>query len=193
VGLTADAYARMMRHLLPPGKLWRHDSDSVLSKVLLASADEMERIDQRALDLIEEADPRTTTELLPDFERELGLVAEGTLAERRARVVALLLRRQRFRPVDFQQVLAPLLGQDPEDVVVIENSRAFAVLVDDDREIFKFFIYRDPDLPGDYDLAAAQGLVDDMKPSHTAGFVIESINMLCDDPFSLCDRDRLGV
>lgn len=193
MALSAEAYARMLRHMLPPGKLWRHDADSVLSKVLLASADELSRVDQRALDIIEEADPRTTDELLPDFERVLGLVAEGTLDERRARVVSLLLRRQRFRPLDFQQVLAPLLGQDADDVVVIENSRAFAVSVSDDEEIFKFFIYRDPDEPGDYDLAAAQSLADSMKPSHTAAFVIESIDMLCNDPFSLCDRDRLGA
>jgi hypothetical protein len=193
VALTAEAFARMFKALLPPGKLWRHDSDSVLSKVLLASADELERVDQRARDLIEESDPRTATELLPDYERELGLVAEGTVEQRRARVVALLLRRQRFRPVDFQQVLAPLLGQAAGDVVVIERGRAFAVLVGDDREIYRFFVYRDPDAPGDYDLEAAQDLIDKMKPTHTAGYAIESVNFLCEDEHSLCDRDLIGA
>lgn len=193
MALSADAYARMLKALLPPGKIWRLDSDGVLSRIFLACGDELDRVDQRAQDLIREADPRTADELLPEFEAELGLVAEGTIDERRARVVALLLRRQRFRPVDFQQVLAPLLGQDAEDVVVLEQSRAFAILVGDDREIYRFYVYRDPGAPGSYDLSSAQELVTRMKPSHTEGHVIESIDFVCDSPFDLCDRDRLGV
>jgi hypothetical protein len=61
------------------------------------------------------------------------------------------------------------------------------------REIFRFFIYRDPALPGTYYLESAQALVDAIKPSHTQGHVIESVNFLCDDPHSLCDRDLLGA
>jgi uncharacterized protein YmfQ (DUF2313 family) len=190
---TVAAYARMLKALLPPSKIWKLDADGVLSAVALGSADELERVDGRVRDLLEEADPRTTLELLPDFERVLGLVSEGSLDERRARVVAQLLRRQRFRPVDFQEALAPLLGQDAADVVVIETSRAQAIAVGDDREIYRFFIYRDPGLPGSYDIASAQDIVDRMKPSHTLGHVIESTSFLCEAPSSLCDRDRLGV
>jgi hypothetical protein len=201
--VTAEAYARMLKALLPPSKVWAL-IDSLLSAIFLACADELVRVGDRVLDLLEESDPRTTLELLPDFERVLGLVAEGSLDERRARVVAQLLRRQRARPADFQQVLAPLFGQATEDVAVIERDRAFALLVGDDREIYRFFIYRDPsegaiDDPepswwgGAYDLDGAQALVDDMAHSHTQGHVIESVNMLCDDLFSLCDRDMLGA
>lgn len=166
---------------------------SVLSKLLEGCADVLERIHVRAGHLLEEADPRTADELLPEHESELDLESDGTLEERQARVVARHVARQRFRPVDFQTALAPLLGQDPEDVVVIERSRADAVAMADDREIYRFFIYHDPTLPGAYYLASAQALVDQIKPSHTAGHVIESVNMLCDDPFSLCDRDILGA
>lgn len=190
--MTPEAYARMQRALLPPSKFWR-GLESVLTDVFLGAADELVRIDQRGLDLIEESDPRTTDELLPEFETMLALIAEGTEAERRARVQALLIRRQRYRPADFREALAPLLGQAPEDVVVLEQSRAFAVAVNDDSEIFRFYVYRDPELAGDYDLAAAQALVDSMAPSHTQGHVIESVSLLCDDEFSLCDRDRLGT
>ena len=193
VALTAEAYARMMRALLPPGRIWRTDADGILSLTLLAGADELERLGQRAIDLLTEADPRTTSELLPEFETDLDLVAEGTEDERRARVVALLIAQQRVRPVDFQEVLAPLLGLDAEDIPVIENSRAFAISVGDDRIIYLFHIYRDPDLPGTYDLEAAQILLDRIAHSHTKGKVIESIDFLCDDEFSLCDRDLLGA
>lgn len=193
MGLSAAAYARMLRALLPPGRIWRVVADSHLSEVLLAAGDELERVDGRARDLLEESDPRTTDELLAEFETALGLDAEGTEDERRNRVIALLVRRQRFRPVDFQAALADLLGQEADDVVVIENSRAFAIAIANDREIYRFFIYRDPDLPGSYDLESAQEVVDRMKPSHTVGHVIESIDFLCDDEFSLCDRDILGA
>lgn len=187
-----ESYVRMMLELLPPGKLWRRLEGSVLYALLFGSADELWRVDSRAADLVSEADPRTATELLPDYERELGLDPAPTTDERRARIIARTVQRQRIRPVDFQTALAPLLGQDSADVVVIERTHAFAVSIDDDREIFRFFIYRDPSEPGTYFLSSAQEQVDRMAPSHTIGTVIESVNFLCDDPFSLCDRDLLG-
>ncbi len=191
--MTAAAYARMLKALLPPSKLWRLAPESVISGTLTASADELERVDGRGEDLLLEADARTADELLPEFERVLGTSSDGTLAARRARVVALLIRRQRYRPIDFQNVLAPLLGLAPEDVLVIETSHAEALAMGDAREIFRFFIYRDPGLPGSYDLEAAQEMIDRMKPSHTQGHLVLSTSFLCDDPDSLCDRDVLGV
>ena len=190
--LTADAYARMLKALLPPGKLWRLVA-SVLAEFFLGCADELARVDARAADLINEADPTTATELLPEYERELELAPAATIEERRARIVALLVRRQRFRPVDFQTALAALLAQDAADVVVIERTRAFCIAIGDDREIFRFFIYRDPTLPGTYFLASAQEVVNGMKPSHTVGTVIERIDALYDDPHTLYDRDLLGA
>ncbi len=189
----ATAYQQMQLALLPPGKLWRRVADSVLSMLFLGAADELERLDARAGDLLDEVDPSTAVELLPEYERELDLDAAVTTAERQARVVARLVARQRFRPVDFQNALAPLLGQLPVDVVVIERTAAFAASIGDAREIFRFFIYRDPALAGVYYLDSAQELVDQIKPSHTVGHVIESIDFLCDDPYSLCDRDLLGA
>lgn len=192
MGIAATSYARMLTELLPPGRLWAL-TGSTLRNLLLGSADELERVDGRAADLIEEADPSTATELLPEYERMLDIEEAATDAERRARITSRLVARQKFRPVDFQQALAPLLGLDPEDVEVVEHSRAFAISVGDDTEIFRFFIFRDPGLPGTYYLDSAQELVDDIKPSHTVGFVIESVDFECDDPFSLCDRDLLGA
>lgn len=45
----------------------------MLSSVLLAAADELARVDVRSDVLIDEADPRTTNELLADWERIAGL------------------------------------------------------------------------------------------------------------------------
>lgn len=193
MALAADVYERMLKALVPPGKLWNFSPASGLSLLLLACADELARVDSRGWDLIEESDPLTTDELLEDFERVLDLTAEGTDTERRARVAARLVRRQRFRPADFQVALAELLGQDIEDVDVRERTAAWAAAIGEPSEIFRFFVYRDPDAPGTYDLVGAQAMVDLMKPSHTEGQVIESIDLVCDDEFSLCDRDLLGV
>lgn len=189
----ADAYRRALQALLPPGSIWRRDLNGILAELLLAAGDEMARVDARGVDLLNEADPRTTKELLPDFERVLGLPSTGTLDARRAIVTALLLRRQRYRPGDFRLVLAPILGQDADDVVILERTAADALAMGDEREIFRFFVYRDPTLPAPYDLAAAQAVVDRMKPSHTVGQVIESVGFVCDDPHSLCDRDLLAI
>ncbi len=350
VQLTAAAYARMQRLLLPPGRLWRLDAAGVLPSALLAASDELARVGGRAADLLAESDPRQADELLADYELMLaideaaagaaawtskvnvtatgsdlqntggaggawdagavttrtlsgagyfefttlednkdkaaglsngnpgttrdeidfcwymtngaelfiyeggvekyehvaghasgdvlrcevdddgavtyrvngalvytsataatfplladsafydtdGLISDAKIlgtskAERRARVVALLVRRQRYRPADFQTALADVLNQATADVVIIENDRADAIAVADDREIYRFFVYRDPTDPGSYDVVAAQAIVDAMKPAHTVGHVIETTSMICDDPYSICDRDLLGV
>jgi hypothetical protein len=187
-------YTRMMINLLPPGKVWRLiPGASTLYALLDGLAVSLTRLDRRARDLLVESHPPTAFELLPEYEAELDLDEAATTAERRARIEARTIARQRYRPVDFQNALAPLLGQDAVDVVVIETSHAEAVAMGDVREIFRFYIYRDPGEPGTYYLDSAQELVDQIKPSHTAGHVIESIDFLCDSPADLCDRDILGA
>lgn len=183
----------MLTAFLPAGKLWRLVGTSLLSPLLLGSADELARLDARGGLLVQESLPINADELLPEYERELDIVASGTDSERRAKVAARYIARQRYRPVDFQTALAPILGLAAASIIVIETSRALAIAVGDGREIYRFFIYRNPALSGSYDIAAAQVLVDDIKPSHTLGHVITSISFLCDDPFSLCDRDLLGA
>lgn len=71
--MTAADYLAQEQALLPQGAAWPRESDATLTKLLNAFADELARIDGRALTLIEEADPRTTNELLGDWERVAGL------------------------------------------------------------------------------------------------------------------------
>ncbi|MGE0487324.1 MAG: YmfQ family protein [Gammaproteobacteria bacterium] len=70
---TAAQYREQLAALLPLGAAWPREGDSVLGRVLLAVADELARLDARAWDLVDEADPRTTVELLPEWERAFGL------------------------------------------------------------------------------------------------------------------------
>lgn len=69
----AEAYAGQLRQLLPRGPAWDFPPDGVFAGLLGALGEEFARIDLRALDLVEEADPRTTLELLPDWERVAAL------------------------------------------------------------------------------------------------------------------------
>jgi hypothetical protein len=83
--------------------------------------------------------------------------------------------------------------EDPADVQVLEISRADAIAMNDDRAIYAFYLYRPPTDPGTYYVGVAQEILDDFVQSHTKGKVIESIAMICDDPYSLCDRDLIGA
>lgn len=73
MGMTADDYLSQLQALLPQGPAWPRDSSATLTMLLQAMADELARIDGRADQLLEEIDPRTTTELLADWERVAGL------------------------------------------------------------------------------------------------------------------------
>lgn len=58
---------------------------------------------------------------------------------------------------------------------------------------FFAFVYSDPSRRGTVNLKEAQRSMDRAKQGHTLITVGESRCFLCDDPYSLCDRDILGV
>jgi uncharacterized protein YmfQ (DUF2313 family) len=91
-------YARQLKQLLPPGALWWLDPGSWLSTQLLAIGDELARVDGRGEALVDEWDPRTALETLPDWERVLGLpegaaALSSVTAERQAAVARKLAAR----------------------------------------------------------------------------------------------------
>lgn len=94
MALTTNDYLQQLRGLLPPGPAWPRDAESLLTEILTAFAQEFARIDQRIEKLLDEADPRTTLELLPDWERVAGLpdVCTGPLDSVAARRDALIAR-----------------------------------------------------------------------------------------------------
>lgn len=93
--MIAQAYREALQALLPPGAAWTREADAVLTALLDALAQELARVDVRADGLFDEADPRTTAELLADWERVAGLpdscvTTTQTTAERRATLVGKL-------------------------------------------------------------------------------------------------------
>ncbi len=123
-------YARAARALFPRGLAWAETIDSNLRKLLLSQGDTWARVDRRAQDLLLEADPRSTVELLPDWERVLGLPAPcSVLASsstlRRAAVVAKLTGNFGQSLEAFRE-LAASLGWDSSTITITE-ARPFRV------------------------------------------------------------------
>jgi len=103
---SAASYAIELTQLLPPGIAWPRDPNSELGQLLLAWAQEFARLDQRCDDLMNEIDPRTTEEMLPDWERFTGLPdpaipAPTTIEGRQIALCARLLSRGDPRPATF--------------------------------------------------------------------------------------------
>jgi len=77
--VDVESYARQLKELLPRGAAWAADAGTRLSNLMAGLADELARVDARSVTLIEESDPRTTLELLTDWERVFGLPDECLL------------------------------------------------------------------------------------------------------------------
>lgn len=73
MSLNAEAYTRHLQQLLPPGVAWTRDPEALLTQLLRALADELARVDGSIHRLMDEADPRTTGQLLGDWEDTAGL------------------------------------------------------------------------------------------------------------------------
>lgn len=59
--------------LMPPGPIWERGGDSRLDALLEGLAAELAEAHSKASDLVDEFDPRTTVDLLEDWERVAGL------------------------------------------------------------------------------------------------------------------------
>lgn len=114
--LTETDYLRQLQALLPPGPAWTKDDDATLTRLLGALAAELSRIDGRAQQLVEEADPRTVAELFADWERVAGLPdacaqsfgGDQTMAQRRAALVGRLTTLGGQSPAYFVGLAASL-------------------------------------------------------------------------------------
>jgi len=111
---TAADYLSQLRGLLPRGVAWRAATGQNLTNLLQAIADELARVDARSSTLHEEADPRTTNELLTDWERIAGLpdncsqTLAPTTQQRRAALVSKLTQQGGQSPQYFIDVAARL-------------------------------------------------------------------------------------
>ena len=92
----ADQYTESLAMLLPTGPAWPRDEDSITMQTVAGLAQIWGDVDRRAADLLEiESDPRTTVELLSDWEKAWGLpdpCFAGTVTSITQRQAILLLK-----------------------------------------------------------------------------------------------------
>jgi len=70
---TAEHYAEQLQALLPPGPAWDSERVPEVQQLIAGLSHEFARIDGRAFDLLNEMDPATVSELVPDWERVMNL------------------------------------------------------------------------------------------------------------------------
>lgn len=123
--LTAEDFHQALMDLLPHGWAWPRDPDAILSLFFAAIAEDAARLQARYCDLLVESNPTTTAELLPDWERALGLpdpcapVGFG-IEERRGAVIAALNSGGGASVAYFE-----MLARDRGYEVTIEERRPF--------------------------------------------------------------------
>jgi uncharacterized protein YmfQ (DUF2313 family) len=172
--MDANAYARQLKALLPPGRLWKLEPTSWLSKLFLAIGDELARVDARARDLLDEWDPRTATETLPEWERVLGLPEEGqalaTSAEgRRAAIVQKLLARDGATPAYFIALAAALGYTATIDYPAANTWRMNVALGGEQADLSEFRSgSRAGDRIGGRSVVELERVINKLKPAHTA-------------------------
>lgn len=123
--MAAD-YTEKLKELLPPGKFWTRALTSVAHQLYTALAKSFGRVVDRAVDLEAEMDPRTTTELIEDWERIAGLpdpctTAPTLLEERRAALTARIISRGGWSggpSVPFLTSVITALGYAEEDILI---------------------------------------------------------------------------
>ena len=156
---------------LPPGLAWTRDSDSVLTKLLRPLAYGFARISRRALDLLEEVDPRTTYELLEDWERVYALPDDcnqpTTIAGRRT-ALQNKMNGNDSPTIENLNALAAEVGYD-SDIQVYRRADLFTCISPCNAALYGddwMFVWTMSAWPGDSD-AALECTLDAVTPQHT--------------------------
>jgi uncharacterized protein YmfQ (DUF2313 family) len=113
IGSTATDYKEQLKKLSPEGKAWPIEDDSNWVRLLDAIAQECARIDAMGVLLIDESFPDTTTLLLENWERVLGLPDEcselgESTAIRRLNVLSKIASRGGQTPQYYINIAAGL-------------------------------------------------------------------------------------
>lgn len=137
MALTDVDYRNELLALLPEGAALSRDPDTDLAGLLWAFAGELARLDCAVEALLDEIDPRTTSQLLVDWERITDIPRcrreyAPTLDARRAELLARLTLRGSLQPAFIQAVCnaagfdITIVEHDPFEFGVSEFGEQFA-------------------------------------------------------------------
>jgi uncharacterized protein YmfQ (DUF2313 family) len=188
MAMTSADYLLQLQELLPQGPAWPRE-DSYITRLLNGLSQELARVDGRALALASEADPRSTGELLADWERVTGLPdecavafgGEQSTAQRRA---ALLSRLTNLggQSAAYFQTLAAAMGytvtvedftqhtvEDDVDHPLYSDAWAFVWQVNGVlNEVTEITVEDTVDDPiASWGSALLECVIDRLKPAHT--------------------------
>ena len=90
---TAIEYRDQLLALLPVGEAWPKESDSELSKLMHGLAEELARIDERSIDLVNESHPSQTFELFNTWQEQYGLPDDCSINASHQEQRALLIQK----------------------------------------------------------------------------------------------------
>jgi uncharacterized protein YmfQ (DUF2313 family) len=122
--MNRDQYVELLKNLFPTGAAWPRAVSSGFHKLFEAIAEEFVRFDTRlGVDLVNEADPQTTSELLTDWERIVRLPDDlqtelgPTVSQRRRDI----LRKLTFRGGQSRQFFVDLAAAFGYTVTIEET------------------------------------------------------------------------
>ncbi|HIG8794094.1 TPA: YmfQ family protein [Raoultella terrigena] len=78
---TTDDYRQALQALIPTGRAWPRDPDTVQAAVLMSLAASFQRSDNDGLGILSGAFPQTATIMLPEWEKALGLPDDCSIGE----------------------------------------------------------------------------------------------------------------
>ena len=177
-------YSNLLGRLSPRGKAWTLTlAQTGLRLFFDAMGEELARINGRLLDLIEESDPTTTTELAPGWERNFGLPdpcdpsPPVTLADRRQAIHAKVIARGGSQPGLLSDVIEAA-GYDSTEIQLgamfrTDESASDERLYDDEDWAFVWFVWRLTTPTQGWE--RLQCLLDRIKPSHTIVNLIDGL------------------
>lgn len=110
----AADYLSALQALLPRGRVWPRDSDATQTRVLSGFTPEPVRLTQRANNLLTDAFPASTYELLPEWESTLGLpdpcAGEAPTTQQRVAQVVARLTAVGGQSIPYFTAVAQALG-----------------------------------------------------------------------------------
>lgn len=129
MAVNQQGWLAALQALLPPGRAFNREPGSVLTQVLGAIAAMLLAAQLKFEDLLDQADPRRATSLLPDWERAFGLpdtcTPAGQIVLDRQRAVYQRLTEQGGQSRAYFIDLADKLGEP--DVTISEFGRMTCV------------------------------------------------------------------
>ena len=189
--MIASDYRKQLELLLPKGPAYDPQNGSVLLDFLSGMAEELARIDARTIDVLNEADPRTTTELFTEWLETVGIpdgcsVYALTPEDERTQLIQKLTKQAGQTPA-FYIDLADALGygarvEEFQEFLVDRNVvgdplydeywvHSFSLVLDEPPVVARAGVARAGDRLGTFNADFLFCILQTARPAHVVAFV----------------------